>query len=84
MPERKTNNTQKIQKRQIDKEKKNTRKILQLKFSPPYVNHSWNFWMSIRTQGRTAAIIIIRWEVKVIKWQRTAAYSGVNPQTKQN
>ena len=30
MPERKTNK-QKIQKRQIDREKKNTRKILQLK-----------------------------------------------------
>ena len=43
MPERKTNkqtNKQKIQKRQIDREKKNTRKILQLKLSPSYLNHS--------------------------------------------
>lgn len=67
MPERKTNNKQKIQKRQIDREKKNTRKILQLKLSPSYLNHSWNLWMSISTQEQTGAIIVIHWEVKIIK-----------------
>jgi len=66
MPERKTNK-QKIQKRQIDREKKNTRKILQLKLSPSYLNHSWNLWMSISTQEQTGAIIVIHWEVKIIK-----------------
>ena len=70
MPERKTNkqtNKQKIQKRQIDREKKNTRKILQLKLSPSYLNHSQNFWMLISTQEQTGAIIVIHCEVKIIK-----------------
>lgn len=50
-------------------EKKNTRKILQLKLNPPYLNYSWNSGCPSVHKNTLECIILIHWEVKIIKWQ---------------